>query len=439
MTQSTFGTTSDNRAQFLKSPLDAYHHREVPPEDEELTHVGPGSPGGEYLRRFWQPIVFLEELKDVPLAIMVLGEELVVYKDKSDNVGCLELHCPHRGTSLEFAIVEERGVRCCYHGWKIDADGTILETPGEPSGSTLRERLFQGAYPVRVYGGLVFVYMGPPDKIPGFPELDTWQMPNTRLVPRGPILRNVLPCNWLQIKENCMDPVHTAFLHTLVSGIQFTEAYAEIGVQEWQESPTGMVYIHTRRKEDMVWVHMAEFIAPNIHQIPATWENASVEKSFARPMATMWAVPIDDTHTMTLGLFIWRDDMDPTVLERANTSFGLDGSRSYDERQRRPGDYDAQVSQRPIDIHGLEHLGTTDRGVIMLRKIVRDGIGAVQHGANPKGLLKHDTANIQTYTQDTVISIPPKLSAEEDAELLREQGREVAELGFAERPTMSRG
>lgn len=435
MAQPTISSTKLGRAPFLKEPYGAYGHRALPEEDDELTHVGPGTPCGEYLRRFWQPVAFLQEFEELPLALQVMGEELVLYRDKGSRVGCLELHCSHRGTSLEFGIVEERGIRCCYHGWKYDVDGTILETPGEPADSTLKDRLHHGAYPVHVYNGLVFVYMGPPDKVPGFPEYDTWQLPNTHLVPRGPVLRNILPCNWLQIKENCMDPVHTAFLHALVSGVQFTEAYADIGVQEWQESPTGMVYLHTRRKDDMVWVHMAEFIPPNIHQIPSTWEDASVEKQFARPMATMWAVPIDDTHTFSIGLFIWRDSMDPAILHRSNTSFGQDGSRPHEERQRRPGDYDAQVSQRPIAIHGLEHLGATDRGLTMLRKIVRDGIHAVQRGEDPDGLFPPGTKNIPTFTQDTIIRIAPRPTHEEDMQLLRETGRKVAHDGFTNHPT----
>jgi nitrite reductase/ring-hydroxylating ferredoxin subunit len=134
------------RGPFLTQPYGAYLNREVPREDVELTHVGPGTPAGEYLRRSWQPVAFSDELRDVPIPITVLGEELVVFRDGSGRVGVLQPHCAHRGTSLEYGLVSERGIRCCYHGWLLDVDGRILETPGEPAYSTLKNRLCQGAY-----------------------------------------------------------------------------------------------------------------------------------------------------------------------------------------------------------------------------------------------------------------------------------------------------
>ena len=135
------------RAPFLKTRYSGYHHRHVPAEDTELTHVGPDTPCGEYMRRFWQPICYSDDLKDLPQRVKILGEELVAFRDGGGAVGLLELHCPHRGTSLEFGLVGRKGIRCCYHGWLFDVDGTILETPGEPATSRLKDRLFHGAYP----------------------------------------------------------------------------------------------------------------------------------------------------------------------------------------------------------------------------------------------------------------------------------------------------
>ena len=140
---------------LLQTIYGGYHHRDVPKEDVELTHVGPGTPCGEYLRRFWQPVALTEELKDLPHSIKIMGEELVVFKDRSGRIGLLELHCSHRGTSLEFGLIEDKGIRCCYHGWQFDVDGKILDTPGEPPDSTYKERLCHGAYPVHEYKGLV--------------------------------------------------------------------------------------------------------------------------------------------------------------------------------------------------------------------------------------------------------------------------------------------
>ena len=230
-----------DRAPFLTKAYSGYHHRERPAEDEELTRVGPGTPCGEYLRRFWQPIVLSGELGELPRRLRILGEDLVAFRDKSGAIGLLELHCPHRGTSLEFGLIGDKGIRCCYHGWLFGVDGTIIETPGEPADSTLKERLFHGAYPVHEHAGLVFAYLGPPDKQPPFPVLDTYDLPGYRLVPRA---GNVWECNWLQVKENSMDPAHLAFLHTLPGSEGFTDDLGALGEWDWMETPAGMVVNH---------------------------------------------------------------------------------------------------------------------------------------------------------------------------------------------------
>src|SRR2546421_12050298 len=128
------------RKQTIRQPYGRYYQREVPEADAELTHVGPGTPCGEYLRRFWQPICFSDELCDLPHRVKILREELVAFRDRSGAVGLLELHCPHRGTSLEFGLIDANGIRCCYHGWLFAPDGRILETPGESEESTLNDR-----------------------------------------------------------------------------------------------------------------------------------------------------------------------------------------------------------------------------------------------------------------------------------------------------------
>jgi phenylpropionate dioxygenase-like ring-hydroxylating dioxygenase large terminal subunit len=171
------------RAPFLKARYSGYHHRHVPREDTELTHVGPETPCGEYMRRFWQPICYTDDINDLPVAIKILGEELVVFRDGSGAIGLLERHCPHRGTSLEFGLVGAKGIRCCYHGWLFDVDGTILETPGEPASSTIKHKLCHGAYPVHEAHGIVFAYMGPPDRMPAFPTYDSFNRPGYRMIP----------------------------------------------------------------------------------------------------------------------------------------------------------------------------------------------------------------------------------------------------------------
>ncbi len=406
--------------------FDGYHLRDVPAPDPELTQVGPSTPGGEYLRRFWQPVAFARDLTMTPRRVRIMGEDLVVFRDRSGRVGLLHLHCAHRGTSLEYGIPVERGIRCCYHGWVYDVDGRCLETPGEPRGSRLHERVVQGAYPTLEFSGLVFAYMGPPDRRPAFPLYDSFEVPGHTLMPAAQF---VLPCNWLQVKDNSMDPVHTAFLHALSSGYQFTEAFGVVPELDWQTTEAGMVYIATRRVGDLVWVRVCDFMPPNVHQFTREIEEATVAKPASRPVIIRWAVPNDDTHTTNFELA----QVDPawglTPAQVAAPGFGQSDDRPYDERQRFPADFDAQSSQRPIAVHALEHLASSDRGVIMLRKIVRDGIRAVADGKDPWGTQWREGAIIKTFTQDVVFRIPAAPDPEADRRLLRTTGRSVVGAG----------
>ena len=418
---------------LLTRPYGAYDFRDVPEEDVELTHVGPGTPGGEYLRRYWHPVALSEDLKDLPIKIRVMCEDLVIFRDHGGRVGLLGLHCSHRGTSLEYGIVSERGLRCCYHGWLYDVDGKVLEIPGQQASSTYQDRLYHPAYPTVEYKGMVFAYMGAPDKKPAFPIYDTFELPDYEIVPRRP---NFLPCNWVQNKENQMDPIHVSFLHTIASGAQFNEGFAEVPEMEWLLTPIGMVYIATRRVGENVWVRMADSIMPNIAQVPATIEDGTQEKNFSRPEATNWAVPVSDSETMIFAFKRYRLVSGRRIDLSATRPFDTrSGDRPYEDRQRRPGDYEAQTSQRPIAIHKLEHLVSSDKGVIIYRKLIREGIRSVKSGRDPLGYFADlNPGNaIPTYGQDTVVKIPRAATAKADKELLREVGRKVAHDALSKR------
>ena len=328
----------------------------------------------------------------------------------------LHLHCAHRGTSLEYGIPQPRGIRCCYHGWVYDVDGRCLETPGEPGGSRLHERVWQGAYPTHEFTGLLFAYLGPPDRRPAFPMYDSFNVPGHRLMPAA---RFALPCNWLQVKDNSMDPVHTAFLHARSSGYQFTEAFGVIPELDWRATESGMVYLATRRVGDLIWVRVCDFMPPNIHQFTREIEAAAAPKASSRPVIIRWAVPNDDTHTTNFELA----QVDPawglTPEEVARPGFGQSDDRPYAERQRHPADFDAQASQREVAVHALEHLGSADRGVIMLRRIVREGIRATARGEDPWGSHWREGEVIRTFTLDAVLRVPPAMSPEDDRQLLR--------------------
>jgi phenylpropionate dioxygenase-like ring-hydroxylating dioxygenase large terminal subunit len=419
------------KVKFLDAPYAGYLEDPLPPEDQELTHVGAGTPGGEYLRRFWHPVAFSHELGDLPARVKILGEDLVLFRDGRGRAGLLKLHCCHRGASLEFGLVSERGIRCCYHGWLFDVDGRILETPGEPPTTTIKERLFQGAYPTAERAGLVFAYLGPPDRRPALPVYDTFELPGWQTVPG---LRYVMPCNWLQIKENCMDPVHTAFLHTRVAGAQFTNAFGVVPLLQWRETATGTLYIASRRVEDRIWIRICDWMAPTIHQFPPNWEDASEEKIFGRPTATHWTVPIDDNTTLNLDIRHYREGEEIDDRKAALVKFGQMDDRPYEERQRFPADFDAQTGQRPIAIHATEHLVTSDQGVILLRKVLRQGIRDVQAGRDPKGIVREEGRVIPTLCQDTVLRIPPAPTPDADRELMLDVGRKVADGHYVAHP-----
>src|SRR5215468_8988046 len=425
------------RAPFLTTPFGGYYHRDVPQEDAELTRSGPGTPCGEYLRRFWQPVCFTDDLRDLPRRVTLLGEELVAFRDGRGAIGLLESHCPHRGTSLEFGLLSERGIRCCYHGWLFDVDGTILETPGEPETSTLKDRLCHGAYPTHEYNGIVFAYLGPPAQQPPFPQYDSFTRPGYRLIPGR---QYFYPCNWLQILENAMDPVHTAFLHTIVSGAVFTEEFGKVPELDFVETPVGMIYVATRRVGDNVWARMVENVLPNLQQVAPVWENGHQEHPFSGPMMSRWIVPMDDTSTMFIEVRHVSETPGATPAWWADRDVMLPGqlaADTYEAGQRQPGDYEAQVTQRPIAIHGLEHLGVTDRGIIMFRQQLRRGIRAVQAGQTPEGLCRESGKLIPTYCNDTIVRVPPASTAEEDRQLMRTTGRKLAESYLAHPPLLN--
>ena len=278
----------------LAKRYNGYHRVSDAREDPELTHTGPGTPCGEYFRRFWMPVAMTEQVGERPILVKVLGEELVLFRDLSGRIGLLHKHCSHRRASLEYGIVSERGIRCCYHGWLFDVDGTILEAPGEPENSPIPRKLCHGAYPAREFAGLIFACLGPPELTPEFPMFDTFSFPGIELVP----YLIDYPCNWLQVAENPMDPFHSVFLHTRVTRAHFNPAWGAMPVVEWHpfEDRTGIYLTNVRRWEDFIWVRTAEVLLPAVAQPPDIYQNPDREKFFPGVGITKWTVPVDDTH-----------------------------------------------------------------------------------------------------------------------------------------------
>lgn len=437
-----------------KLSYSAYHRRNVPSEDSEITRSGPDTPLGEYLRRFWQPVCMSEQLKDVPHKIRIMGEDLIAFRDKRGEVGVLQRHCSHRGASLEFGIIGERGIRCPYHAFHYDVDGTLLDAPGEPdNGAKLSQTVCQGAYPAFERDGLVFAYMGPPDKKPPFPEWDAMdKYEDTRLVP----FSNVFPCNWLQVLDNIADQVHTSLLHNpaiLFDGDPpadididgFTlKAFSGVPVLDFTEvrNSTSMAFIAGRRmSDDRVWWRINECSLPNHTFHAYLFENGAEVRKFHRVHMMRWYVPVDDENSIVYGYRMFGKAIDPYGLGREqrvgwdDMDFlgGQVGGRPYEESVRLPGDWEVIVGQRPIAIHALENPMAADAGVYMFRKLLRQAVRGKNEGASPEALHARATEGLPThcYTQNTIISVRRRPDDEEDKKVIREIGRKIVALTAA--------
>ena len=369
----------------------------IPEPDPELTRVGPGAPCGELMRRYWQPVCLSADLADLPKKVRILGEDLIAFRDGQGRAGLLFFRCSHRGTSLEFGRVEDRGLRCCYHGWLYDVEGNVIEMPLEPAVNPFLKQIQHPAYPVREFGGLVFAYMGPLEKIPEFPIYDVWHNQGGALKARlGPRVGGPVNCNWLQAEENLMDALHTFWLHTLHSGEQFPSRAYGINPDEvkYQETAMGMRFVLVRRLETGKWWELIwEMLMPlNIHLVYTD------EPRTERVRAVTYCMPVDDTHQLGASIRWLPDDGEDQTRGREQLAPGGRKNSSYEHTQHHPDDKEAVEGQGPIALHGLEHLVTSDKGVIMFRRILRTAIDAVRAGQDPKGILRDGVkaANIAT-------------------------------------------
>lgn len=359
----------------------------IPVPDPLLTHVGPETPCGELMRRYWQPVCLSTDLADLPKRVRILGEDLIAFRDGQGRAGLLFYRCSHRGTSLEYGRIEARGVRCCYHGWLYDVEGNVLEMPLEPANNPFLKQIHHPCYPVREFGGLVFAYMGPLDRMPEFPLYDIWLREGGSLKARmGPRVGGPVNCNWLQAEENLMDALHTFWLHTLHSGPQFPSLAYGVNPDElgYEETDLGMRFVLKRKLENGKWWELIwEMIMPlNIHLVYTD------EPKTERVSAVTWCLPVDDTHQLGASIRWIADGQEDERTGREQLAPGGRKDSSYGYIQRHPDDKEAVEGQGPIALHGLEHLVTSDKGVLMFRKILRSAILAVQDGRDPKGIVR---------------------------------------------------
>jgi phenylpropionate dioxygenase-like ring-hydroxylating dioxygenase large terminal subunit len=371
--------------------VETAYGRQPGKHDAELTEVGPGTPCGEFMRRYWQPIAVSASVTATPQNVRILGEDLVLFRDGKGRPGLLTPHCAHRGASLYYGKVDDNGIRCCYHGWQFDVEGRCLDQPCEPNGGANRERIRQPWYPVEERYGLAFAYMGPPAKKPLLPRWDALEdlAPDESIFATdssfsvgGDDSVKILPWNWLQDWENSTDPWHVYILHTSFSGSQFAPEMQVKPQVTWEYTELGIKYVAYRKLPDGRELdRVSPLMFPNATSTP------DVELEPGPTTTVGWVVPVDDTHHRRFHSMKVPKNLKgrprQMYTEKRDKPW-IDMTEA--ERQRNPSDWEAQGSQGPITLHSEEHLATSDKGIAMLRRLLRQQIRRVQEGGDPIGV-----------------------------------------------------
>jgi nitrite reductase/ring-hydroxylating ferredoxin subunit len=381
-------------------------------QNELMTRVGRGTPAGQLLRRYWQPVALAEELQGPrPLKpVQLMGQHFVLFRDESGRLGLLDRDCPHRGADLAFGRLENGGLRCAFHGWLFDAEGRCLETPAEPAGSQLCTRIRQGAYPVVEKSGVVFAYIGEGEP-PAFPDFDCFVAPDTHTF----AFKGLFECNWLQALEVGIDPAHASYLHRFFEDEDTAESYGkqfrgasadsempitrvlrEYDRPEISVEPTdyGMRLTALRRlSESSTHVRVTNLVFPQAFVIPMS----------AEMTISQWHVPVDDTHCYWYAIFtsfagpVDKAQMraqrlelyelpDYTSRKNKRNNYGFDIEEQRTETYTGMGsdinvhDQWAVESQGPIQDRTREHLGSTDKGIITYRRMLVRAIESSQAG-----------------------------------------------------------
>ena len=266
--------------------------------------------------------------------------------------------------------------------------------------------------------------------MPPFPVMDTFDEDGDEMIP----YLITSPCNWLQVMENAWDPFHVVYLHTLAVRSQFIDAFAEMPMIEFHESKTGDFYTNVQRVDDIVWVRVHDHMLPSFTQNGGHFPVPDVPRYFGRCGLSRWITPVDDTTTMVIAWRHFREGDDPRGLtDKSLVGFGTTDfygqgpDRDYEQRQRDPGDYDAWVSQGPVNVHKRENLGFTDRGVAKARRLLRAAIRDVKAGGAAPQPTDHFQGVIPTYGGDTMLRIPLQ-EGRDDGAVLKEISQEIAAI-----------
>lgn len=381
-------------------------------QNDFITRVGPDAPAGKLLRRYWQPVALAEEL-DGPKpmkAVKLLGQDMVLFRDDSGQLGLLDRDCPHRGADLAFGRIEDGGIRCAFHGWLFNVKGQCMETPAEPANSKFHATIQQGAYPVVERSGVIFAYLGEGEP-PAFPDMDCFVAPGTHTF----AFKGLWECNWLQALEVGIDPAHASYLHrffededTSVSyGKQFrstsadsempiTKVLREYGRPTINVEPTnyGMRMTSLRQlSEESTHVRVTNLVFPQAIVIPMSSEMT----------ISQWHVPIDDTHCYWYAIFtsftepVNKEQMRaqrlelyelPGYISRKNKSnhYGFDANEQMTETYTGMGhdinvhDQWAVESQGAIQDRTREHLAASDKCIYTFRRMLVKAIESTLAG-----------------------------------------------------------
>jgi phthalate 4,5-dioxygenase oxygenase subunit len=394
-------------------------------ENNLLTQTDPGTPCGELMRRYWQPIALAEELPHggAPLRVNVLGEELVLFRDDRGQPGLLGLHCSHRGTDLSYGRIENGGLRCIYHGWLYDVCGRVIEQPGEPGGGANRHQIEHRAHPCREAGGVIFTYMGPGEP-PLLPDYEFLNVPaEQRTVTK--ILYN---CNYLQGNEGNIDPVHLSFLHQFLAGAPTPLRRVVPGTDTTDNTllgkdiaPTieveltdfGLRICSLRASgEDKTYLRVTNFVMPNL----AAFGGSTVGEGYS----VHWHVPIDDTsHWKYIFMFSREKALPPELLDKSRADLAADfrltrsGANRYQQDREsmktktftgmgynfQAHDAFATESQGAIQDRAAEHLVSSDKAIIAARKLLLNAINDVKHGRDPQNVVRDPASNRFSHLQ----------------------------------------
>jgi len=393
-------------------------------QNARLTRVGPATPCGALLRRYWQPIALADELEGPrPVRpVRALGQDFVLFRDEAGRLGLIDRDCPHRGADLAFGRLEDGGLRCPFHGWLFDVHGQCLETPAEPAGSTLCTRIRQRSYKVEVRNGIVFAYLGE-GQAPAFPQFDCFAAPETHTF----AFKGRIDCNWLQALEVGIDPAHASFLHRFFEDDDTSDAYGKQFRGTSHGSDLPMTYVLREFSRPEIEVETTEYgmrltalrrINEATMHVRVT--NAYFPQAFVIPMSaemtiTQWHMPVDDTHCYWIAIFtsfaapVDRAAMRaqrlanyalPDYLPKKNrdNAYGFDAAEQSHSTYTGMGhdinvhDQWAVESQGAIQDRTREHLASTDKAIAANRRLLLRAITAVEEGRSPMMVLDEAAA-----------------------------------------------